>query len=851
MTTNANDNNTTTTTTETYIWRYAYDLIIDTIKEKEEMVRIPKCVMEVLAETVGIDRNAIDIDTKEGMIYAFEWLRDLLKVKKKEKTRYPPPESFYSFYKSEEATSILKLKYTPTELSTIALVVNPNPTKRWKIKPLLRAFRHLVEFEEKIKGIVLLSSSSRKRRDLTLSSSFFHAPKVERKKDENSIDAYDLIMVYSLLILLNRHSFLSLETTYETLVAILNFELSFSDYFSSSKTTTTTTTDEELIFKINTYLLHEYKYPSENFYRILNGESNCDDHDHRICRCLCGEEESPHKQIKEFIETELLPHCAKNLLQMKGGKKYGETYISPSSHVEAISFAAILYGIDVSSAKCPSLEFIKMLMSPTTPYTPFFGEKSHFGKWYKRSGKCFFNIGQRWVPYFSPLYTRGQLEFFAHQEGFIVEKVRDVVVYTLDESIASGFSSAATSTSLDSASPPVIITITPPPSPSGSASTGEIATTTTTTSSRRLVEKHGGSSHSSQKQRVAFFSPQEALSKAHGKETVFKGWHPQSKNTSSPISLEDLDDVLREHGESGIVSFSSSLNNNTKGSSGERIVVAYSIRDVCDLFISSRAYLICDEEGKTKYLSKKTVKKLREIYSVSSSSPTVPTSQGCFDSSPGGRGWDDNEEDEKERTNREFLKAAMRIVDMRDVELSEHANEILKLGQTNEKVKEQAAHSFYKLLELGMYMRGWKVASASASASAGGAAAVYPLSSVSTLIEPENQPLIDLNVTEALRSYEEAVSQIEDREMRRLVKSAPLLKVVYKSCPPHFASTVNMEQGFTIEDRINIIKEGTDGSIFSCMRMSSNFLVASSFYYLTASLFKDPGFDISQLEEIL
>ena len=120
-------------------------------------------------------------------------------------------------------------------------------------------------------------------------------------------------------------------------------------------------------------------------------------------------------------------------------------------------------------------------------------------------------------------------------------------------------------------------------------------------------------------------------------------------------------------------------------------------------------------------------------------------------------------------------------------------------------LRKQAINSFVKLLELGMYMRGWKV-----SQNTENEPFPFPLSSSDSIVEPERQPEVDLNVTIAIREYEESLDAITDSELRRLVRSAPLLRLISRggtpSSPlPHFGATVNIEQGLTVEDRIGIV----------------------------------------------
>jgi hypothetical protein len=582
--------------------------------------------------------------------------------------------------------------------------------------------------------------------------------------------------------------------------------------------------------------------------------------------------------------------------------------IRPCTNSEAISLAAIIYGINIcessfpiyelfkiqndynlwndfnhynnylnvqeQSSKAPS-EFYNDVEDFTNFYTPW-DIDSPFGINYLRSPSNY-DIRKKWCLMFSHLYTQGQLDFFALKEGFSIEKIRDLSVFTADETLASGFSAVKNhvlpssvevknteseeyseeGNIIDVSSEVVSAEENPPPQPPPSSMT--------TTISHRVNVSNPGTQG-----KIACFSSTDALKFAFKRETIFLGWHIDAKNKESPISLDSLEEVLDESNgdaESCVISFGTILNfsrknlqtttksnddseNTSEGVSpeiskddiedGSSRMVAYSIRDLCNILITSRAYIICDPDGKTKYFTKRMVKKLKEIENYISS-PEKMNFATPF-----------------QKETAQLLKSAIRLVDMRDIELSQHAQEILKMsspsnnGGGDEKVRDQTVRSFEQLLNLGMYMRGWKV-----SQSTEKSPHPFPLSSLDTIVEPERQAEVDLNVTAAIAEYEKSIDEITNSEVRRLVRSAPLLRLISRGGSggttgllPHFGATVNVEQGFTIEDRVGIVKDGVEGSLFSCMRMSSNLLVASAYYYLITSLGHDPGFDISLMDEI-
>jgi len=73
--------------------------------------------------------------------------------------------------------------------------------------------------------------------------------------------------------------------------------------------------------------------------------------------------------------------------------------------------------------------------------------------------------------------------------------------------------------------------------------------------------------------------------------------------------------------------------------------------------------------------------------------------------------------------------------------------------------------------------------------------------------------------------------------------------IFYNNGSGELLPSTDEREGLTIYDRINIVKRGEDGSMYSCIRMSSNRFCASSYYYLTLLGFADP-FNLNDLASI-
>jgi hypothetical protein len=143
---------------------------------------------------------------------------------------------------------------------------------------------------------------------------------------------------------------------------------------------------------------------------------------------------------------------------------------------------------------------------------------------------------------------------------------------------------------------------------------------------------------------------------------------------------------------------------------------------------------------------------------------------------------------------------------------------------------------FRRLLDSGMYMRGWT------------GEGPYPLFSQDTLSGRDEQPSIDLRVTQSIQHLEQMLEDLNSiDELGDLIKELPL--IFYNVVSGELLPSTDEREGLTIYERINIVKGGEDGSIHSCIRMSSNRFCASAYYYLTLLGCTRP-FEIENLSHI-
>lgn len=142
-----------------------------------------------------------------------------------------------------------------------------------------------------------------------------------------------------------------------------------------------------------------------------------------------------------------------------------------------------------------------------------------------------------------------------------------------------------------------------------------------------------------------------------------------------------------------------------------------------------------------------------------------------------------------------------------------------------------------ELLHCGMYMRSWS------------GEGPYPLSSVDTQTERDEQPVIDMRVTASIIQLESTIESLNQLDgLGDLIKELPL--IFYHQRSGELLPSTNEEEGLTIVERINIVKGGEDGSLQSCIRMSSNRFCASAYFYMNL-LRMDAPFNISDMAHIV
>ena len=164
---------------------------------------------------------------------------------------------------------------------------------------------------------------------------------------------------------------------------------------------------------------------------------------------------------------------------------------------------------------------------------------------------------------------------------------------------------------------------------------------------------------------------------------------------------------------------------------------------------------------------------------------------------------------------------------------NEYVEEFLvKYENLDDKGKKLVETCLHGLLDCAMYMRNWDGVSD------------YPLTSSATNFENEKQIVVDDRVTQSLIHFEKCckVSMLGN-----FILDLPLMQ--YHSESNTFVTCNDESEGLTIKERIRIVRDGENESMNSCIRLTSNRFLASSYFYMILLGFRIPFF-ISEVSEI-
>ena len=122
---------------------------------------------------------------------------------------------------------------------------------------------------------------------------------------------------------------------------------------------------------------------------------------------------------------------------------------------------------------------------------------------------------------------------------------------------------------------------------------------------------------------------------------------------------------------------------------------------------------------------------------------------------------------------------------------------------------------FDNMFNLGMIMRGWNKKDE------------YPLSEKQCQDYAIKYDNIETDVIDTIKTLLDNINGMTDTT-KMLIKSLPLIKITEKE--KNYYRNSNVEEGLTFYDRLILISTKPD-NVYSCLRLSSNYIVSTSQYY--------------------
>ena len=198
----------------------------------------------------------------------------------------------------------------------------------------------------------------------------------------------------------------------------------------------------------------------------------------------------------------------------------------------------------------------------------------------------------------------------------------------------------------------------------------------------------------------------------------------------------------------------------------------------------------------------------------------------------------------KEEDFDDLLESICHVKNYRS-QLCAHINGMaLAVSESPADVRAHMHKIFKNILKLGMFIRGWK----------GGTDEPYPLKSSDTVIPEYSEEYYEMmvRITKSFAKIDRLVDAIPAEQHKTFMYRLPQFShKVFSDYGVLFIPSFIVDQGNTLIERIELMKRGEDTeNIFSCIRMGSNFVLASVYFYLTVFFNDPPPFDISEMSEI-
>jgi hypothetical protein len=303
--------------------------------------------------------------------------------------------------------------------------------------------------------------------------------------------------------------------------------------------------------------------------------------------------------------------------------------------------------------------------------------------------------------------------------------------------------------------------------------------------------------------------------------TFYVGVHPYVENKKTPIELDNSNEVNRNL----LVSY---------GIVDDKKFTLFKITELISTFSRLRAF--SNPENLNEQFSKVSINKLRNImtnqigkkgksYLFMSSTMSLPTSSSF--------------EDEVKSTYTSLLKIMDEIEEL-NKNISPQARQLINLGKNKD-----IDTLLTLVMEMGYYMRGWKIETEKRKKHD------LPIKDTETMDSQFDE--LSVNVTDAISRFFSTLESVE-RNVKTVFNSLPLMMLRKSAMRADIIFEVNQntDEGLTMVDRINIVKKAKgdkDENVYACIRLSSNRLLSSAYYYrqlLSLSL----DFDIKDMADI-
>ena len=315
--------------------------------------------------------------------------------------------------------------------------------------------------------------------------------------------------------------------------------------------------------------------------------------------------------------------------------------------------------------------------------------------------------------------------------------------------------------------------------------------------------------------------PEEILHESRILPNFYIGEHPDlHKIQKRDVCITSIEmDLSNEINRKLIVSY---------GIVSDSNFVLYKISELIECFSNSRSF--SNPINNTEQFSKQSILKLKNI-AIEETKSLIPEQKYLFE----------NPQKKFPRTEIQelYTKLLQIINEIEEINnnLTPHAKLLVKLFYSVDKKEKKLIEGIIEnVLHLGYYMRGWKVENNE-----------LPISE--SKFPSEKQYEVFANTLGSIKKLELSIENLPEK-LKKTMEFLPLMKVQKRGSEISFLQSNTKENGFTILDRVKIVKIGEeDEDSYSCIRLSSNWFLYSGFYYCKVLNLKEP-FDVRRMREI-